>query len=30
VRQKAPFGTALTRDSLANFSILNTMTQTRF
>ena len=30
VRQKAPFGTALTRDSLANFSILNTMTQSRF
>lgn len=30
VRQKAPFGTALTRDSLANFTILNTMTQTPF
>jgi len=30
VRQKAPFGTALTRDSLANFSILNTMTQSPF
>jgi predicted double-glycine peptidase len=26
VRQKAPFGTALTRDSLANFTLLNTMT----
>jgi len=30
VRQKAPFGTALTRDSLANFTILNTMTQSPF
>jgi predicted double-glycine peptidase len=29
VRQKAPFGTALTRDSLANFTILTTM-QTPF
>jgi predicted double-glycine peptidase len=29
VRQKAPFGTALTRDSLANFNILTTM-QTPF
>jgi hypothetical protein len=25
VRQKAPFGTALTRDSLANFNLLSTM-----
>jgi predicted double-glycine peptidase len=30
VRQKAPFGTALTRDSLANFTLLNTMTETNF
>lgn len=30
VRQKAPFGTALTRDSLANFTLLNTMTQSPF
>jgi len=30
VRQKAPFGTALTRDSLANFTLMNTMTQTPF
>ena len=29
VRQKAPFGTALTRDSLANFTLLTTM-QTPF
>ena len=30
VREKAPFGTALTRDSLANFTLLNTMTETNF